>query len=341
MKHKIYFLFFLSVLLIGETYAQELSARANLFLHSLSDELRAATQFSLEDPERFNMHYVPIPRKGPSFHDFNETQKEAALNLLKASLSDKGFRKSQEIIALEKALRIIENDDEDKMPDGRPRRDPLNYHLCIFGNPSPSEPWGWRFEGHHLSLNFTSDGNKINSSTPTFFGSNPGIVRSTEYKGKEVLRQEAVLGFALVNAMTDDQLKTVLYSNDAPNDILTLTKQKVEMIDPLGISYTRLTATQKDILGELLETYLDNYEWQFARDFREKIEEAGMDNLYFAWAGSLVSGTAHYYRIQGPTLLIEYDNSQNNANHVHLVVRDLTNDFGADLLQKHYQEHHH
>jgi hypothetical protein len=321
--------------------AQDLSKKATTFLNSLSTELRAKAQFPLEDPERFNMNYVPIPRKGPTFHDFNENQKAAALDLLKASLSEEGFRKTEEIRSLEKVLRIIENNDNDKMPDGRPRRDPLNYHFCVFGDPSSSAPWGWRFEGHHLSLNFTSTGNMISSATPTFFGTNPGIVRSTDYRGKEVLRQEAVLGFALVNSMTEEQLKTVLYSQDAPGDILSLTKQKTGKFEPYGISYAELTETQKAIFDDLLETYLDNYEMRFATDFRDKIREAGIDRLYFAWAGSLSPGAGHYYRIQGPMLLIEYDNTQNNANHVHEVVRDLTNDYGEDVLRNHYQEEHH
>ncbi len=341
MIRKTIFLCALGFLFLGRTNAQDLAEKANAFLNSLPEEIRAKAQFTMEDPERFNMNYVPITRKGPTFHDFNEAQKEAALNLLRASLGEEGFRKSQEIISLEKVLRIIENNDDDKMPDGRPRRDPLNYHFCIFGNPSATEPWGWRFEGHHLSLNFTSTESKISSATPTFFGTNPGIVKETEFKGKEVLRMEAVLGFALINSMTESQLRTAVYSKEAPGDILSLTTQKTANFEPYGISYPKLTETQRAIFGELLETYMENYEWQFATDFRNKIETAGIDNLHFAWAGSLSPGAGHYYRIQGPMLLIEYDNTQNNANHVHVVVRDLTNDYGEDILLRHYQADHH
>jgi hypothetical protein len=340
MHRKIVSLSLLLFLLLGKMEAQDLSKKATTFLNSLSKELRAKAQFPLEDPERFNMNYVPIPRKGPTFHDFNDLQTEAALDLLRASLSEEGYRKTEEIRSLEKVLKILENNDA-KMPDGWPRRDPLNYHFSIFGNPSDTQPWGWRFEGHHISLNFTSADHAISSSTPTFFGTNPGIVKTTEYRGKEVLRQTAVLGFALVNSMTEEQLKTVLYSMDAPGDILSLTKQSAGNIEPYGIAYAQLTDTQKDIFMELLEAYLDNYEMRFATDFRDKIEKAGIDKLYFAWAGSLSPGAGHYYRIQGPMLLIEYDNTQDNANHVHEVVRDLTNDYGEDVLRNHYQEEHH
>jgi len=320
--------------------AQQLAEKANNFLNSLPKELRSKTLFSIEDSERFNMNYIPITREGVTFHDFNETQKKAAINLLRASLSEEGFRKSQEIMELEKVLRIIENDDTDKMPDGRPRRDPLNYHFCIFGNPSKDQPWGWRFEGHHLSLNFTASNGVLSSSTPTFFGTNPGIVLSTEFKGKEVLRKEAELGFSLVNSMSSEQLKTVVFTDVAPNDIISLTKRKAERLEPLGIPYADLSLNQKKTFMALVERYIDNYEHGFAIGFREKINKGGLENLYFAWAGSLQPGKGHYYRIQGPSLLIEYDNTQNNANHVHTVVRDLTNDYGEDLLREHYEKDH-
>ena len=327
------------LLFFGMLPAQVLE-RANVFLNSLSDEIKAKTLFTLEDTERFNMNYVPIPREGATFHDFDDTQKKAALELLRASLSEEGFRKSQEIMELEKVLRIIENDDNDKMPDGRPRRDPLNYHFCIFGKPSKDQPWGWRFEGHHLSLNFTSTDGIISSSTPTFFGTNPGIVRSTEYKGKEVLKKEAQLGFSLLHSMTQEQLKTVVFTDVAPHDIITTTKRKVEQLESLGIAYRDLSKNQKKIFMELLELYINNYEHGFAEGFRDKITKAGIDNLKFAWAGSLQPGKGHYFRLQGPSLLIEYDNTQNNANHVHTVVRDLTNDYGEDALKSHYEKEH-
>ncbi|MDL5512751.1 DUF3500 domain-containing protein [Arenibacter sp. M-2] len=330
----------LILFLFGLLPAQDVLQKANIFLNSLSEETKAKTLFTFEDTERFNMNYVPIPREGATFHDFNETQKKAALDLLRASLSEEGYRKSQEIMKLEKVLRIIENNDNDKMPDGRPRRDPLNYHFCIFGNPSMDQPWGWRFEGHHLSLNFTSTHGAISSSTPTFFGTNPGIVRSTEYKGKEVLKKEAELGFSLVNSMTQEQLKTTLYTDVAPSDIISLTKRKAASVEPMGISYSELSQIQKNTMMKLVDLYIENYESDFAAGFKDKIYKAGIENLTFAWAGSLQPGKGHYFRIQGPSLLIEYDNTQNNANHVHTVVRDLTNDYGEDVLKAHYEKDH-
>ncbi len=337
-KTLIYFLFFVTIV---PAIGQNLTKKANIFLNSLSKELQAKARFSLENEERFNMNYVPIPRKGPTFHDFNAVQKAAAIDLLRSSLGNEGYRKTQEIMALEKVLRIIENDDNDTMPDGRPRRDPLNYHFCIFGNPSPDTPWGWRFEGHHISLNFTSTEGKISASTPTFFGTNPGIVTTTDQIGKEVLKEEARLGFQLINSMDAKQLKIALFSEEAPSDVQSRNQRKVTNLQPLGISYTALNEHQKQLLHQLLDVYLATFEPDFETRFRAKIKKEGFEKLAFAWAGSMEAGAGHYYRIQNPVVLIEYDNTQNNANHAHAVVRDLTNDYGEDVLKKHYELHHH
>lgn len=320
--------------------AQSLSSKAETFLNSLSEELRAKANFTLEDEERFNMNYVPLPRKGPTFHDFDEKQTEVAIDLLRSSLGKEGFRKSQEIMALEKVLRIIENNANDTMPDGKPRRDPLNYHFSIFGKPSSKSPWGWRFEGHHLSLNFTSSDGKLSASTPSFFGTNPGIVTTTEQKGKEVLKEEASLGFELINSMGEEQLQIARFSEEAPRDVISMNNRKAVTLEPAGISYIALSEDQKEQLLRLLNVYLTTFEPDFEMRFWKRIRKAGIEKLSFAWAGSLQPGAGHYYRIQGPTLLIEYDNTQNGANHAHAVVRDLTNDYGADVLKEHYKKHH-
>lgn len=311
--------------------AQDLSQQANEFLKTLSPELKSKTLFSREDSERYNMNFIPIDRKGPSFHDFTAKQKSAALELLKASLSKEGYRKTTDIIELENVLFAIEKSQ---------RRDAKNYHFLIFGEPSEKSFWGWKFEGHHISLNFTSTNNQIVSSTPSFFGSNPAIVNTEGFEKKEVLKLETELGFQLVNSLTETQLKVARFSDSAPEEIITGNKRKVQSIEPKGIFYYKLTESQKEIFMKLLNVYVDNYQFGFAKTFRAKIEKSGYDNLSFAWAGSLKPGKGHYYRIQGPMLLIEYDNTQNNANHVHTVVRDLTNDFAEDILKEHYQKDH-
>lgn len=330
-----FFLFWATPARMG---AQDLSEKALDFLNSLSPELRREAVFELDDAERMNFHFVPITRKGPTFHDFNEAQKQAALALLRASLSDEGYRKSTEIIALENVLIAMENDY--RMPDGSPMRDPANYHLSIFGDPSPRKAWGWRFEGHHLSLNFTSTQGRVVSATPSFMGSNPAIVPIELDRGKQVLDLESSLGLDLVNSLSDDQLAVARFSETAPKDLLTGNKLNIAPLEPMGIPFPELNPNQQTVLLQLLEVYIGNYIFEFSESFRRKITEAGLENLHFAWAGGTRWGLPHYYRIQGPMLIIEYDNTQNNANHVHTVVRDLTNDFAEDFLREHYRREH-
>ncbi len=318
--------------------AQDLSRQANNFLNTLSSDTKNRAYFPLDNAERYNMNYVPIERKGPTFHDFNEEQKQAALDLLKASLSQGGYKKTREIMELEKVLGIME--DNRLKANGSPFRDPLDYHFCIFGEPTSENLWGWRFEGHHVSLNFTSTKGVLASSTPSFWGSNPGVVNIREQRGKEVLKRETELGFKLVNSLTTDQREIAIFSKKAPREIFSTNKRKVEGLEQKGIYYTLLSADQQTILMDLLNTYIDNYQLGFSRTLRARINKAGIENLSFAWAGSLMPEKGNYYRIQGPMLLIEYDNVQNNANHVHTVVRDLNNDFAEDILREHYQKSH-
>jgi hypothetical protein len=257
--------------------------------------------------------------------------------LLRSSLSAEGYLKAQGIRELEEVLIIL---DQYNLPDGSLARDPLNYHFSIFGNPGPDALWGWRFEGHHLSFNFSSSNGKILAATPTFMGSNPGIVPIEKDRGKQVLREESQRGLELINTLTEEQLLRAKFSDTAPRDILTGAKQTVEPLTPLGIAFSELNAEQQEAFMELLEVYIGNYIFEFSDTFRQKIKDAGVEHLYFAWAGAMQWGEPHYYRIQGPMLIIEYDNTQNNANHVHTVVRDLTNDFAAELLQEHYRSAH-
>jgi hypothetical protein len=331
---KILFFLLFTVYVLPAT-AQNLAKNATDFLNALSPELKTKAMFTLEDVERFNFNFVPLERRGVTFRDFDTKQKDLAVALLRASLSEQGYQKANGIMELENVLIIIEN----QKPEDH-RRDPLNYHFLIFGKPSNDTPWGWRFEGHHLSLSFFSTNGVITSSTPTFFGSNPGTVKIDEQKGKQVLKQETTLGFQLVNALAEDQLKVARFSEQAPAEIITGNDRKARNIEPRGISYSALNESQKKIFTQLLDVYMKNYEFGFSKTLMEKIKAAGFDNLTFAWAGGLTPEVAQYYRIQGPMLLIEYDNIQNNANHVHTIVRDLTNDFAEDILQEHYRKHH-
>ncbi len=331
---KILFLFF-CILQIGVN-AQDAASAANAFLGLLDEKSKAKAQYVLDDPERVNWHFVPRERNGVAFKNLTQPQRDGALALLKISLSEKGYGKANEIMANENILREVEG----RAP-GDTHRDPLNYYVTIFGTPSQNQTWGWRLEGHHLAINFSFDRRELVSSTPTFWGSNPGIVQSGPLKGKEMLKLETDLGFALVNSLTEDQKKTGIIAETAPAEIITGNNRKAEELKPAGLLYSAMNGSQQKLLSQLLDVFVQKYELGFSRKLMDKVTKAGIANLSFAWAGSLKPGIPNYYRIQGPTLLIEYDNTQNNANHVHTVVRDLTNDFADDILREHYQKEHH
>lgn len=309
--------------------------KANDFLRLLDEAQKAKARYPFADLERFNWHFVPRQRNGISFHGFTDKQRQAALDLVKSSLSEQGYQKATNIMALENVLREVES----RGPDDT-YRDPFNYAITIFGTPHADSVWAWRLEGHHLSINFSSSDGELVSSTPTFWGSNPGVVRTGRMTGRQVLKQETDLGFHLVNSLEMSQLKVAVVAQSAPPDIITGNQRVAELPEASGLSYTDMNAAQKKLFLQLLNVYVKNYQLGFSKRLMAKIEKAGIENLSFAWAGSLQPGAGHYYRIQGPMLLIEYDNTQNNANHVHTVVRDLTNDFAEDILREHYRKEH-
>lgn len=322
-------------LIIGQLSAQDISSKANTFIDLLDAPLKAKTVYPMKDEERFNWHFVPRQRNGPTLHDFSPAQREAALDLLHASMSEQGFQRATNVFKLEKILQGVEGKAENDA-----YRDPLNYHFTIFGKPSPDKPWGWRLEGHHISLNFSSAKGEIVSATPSFFGSNPAVVPSGKDKGWETLKIETELGLSLVNSLSAEQRKKAVFAETALPDIVSFNTRKAQTLSPGGIAYNELTDDQKKMLLKLLDVYVGNYSLGFSNTLMNKIKKAGIDNLSFGWAGGFERGVGTYYRIQGPMLLIEYDNTQNNANHVHTTVRDLNNDFAEDILKEHYLKEH-
>jgi hypothetical protein len=311
---------------------------ANALLDALPGTQRQSAVFAFDDPERFNWHFVPRDRRGLPLKEMNDRQRQLAMALLRTGMSVQGYGKAQAIMELEVILKALE-----KRPAEDEYRHPGKYYFSVFGTPSAEQAWGWRVEGHHLSVNFSSASGQVVAGTPGFMGSNPGIVPAGPAKGRQILKQEADLGFALVQSFSPEQLKKALIAETAPGDIITGNRRKVLLDTPAGIGYPDLTADQQQLLTRLVAEYLHNYRQELAQDLEQKVEKAGRDKLFFAWAGHRepAAGKAHYYRIQSPVLLIEYDNSQNNANHVHTVIRDLTNDFGEDALKAHYQKHKH
>jgi len=313
-------------------------ATAKNFLASLTDEQRTATVFRFEDEERFFWHYIPSddipktfqrPRRGLTLLEMTPHQKHLASALLSSGLSQQGYIKATTIMSLEDVLRIMEK-------DTKGRRNPEKYHFSIFGEPSATGTWGYRIEGHHVSLHFTVVKGKV-IGNPTFFGSNPAEVREGPRAGLRVLGAEEDKARALLNSLTPDQRKTAIVTETAYPDILTERSRKAALKgQPSGLPAAKMTPAQRKLLSVLIDEYIDNVPAELAEQRRVRLKEAG-NNLFFAWAGVVEKGGPHYYRVQAPGFLIEYDNTQNKANHIHCVWRDFEDDFGVDLLAEHYQ----
>ncbi len=311
---------------------------AKVFLSSLKPEQRQRASFTFADEERINWHFVPRERKGLPFKDMDPQQELLAHALLNTGLSFRGAAKAVTIMSLEEVLYQIEGADESKRAAVRLRRDPENYFVSIFGEPDAKGTWGWRIEGHHLALNFTLKDGELLRATPCFFGSNPGEVLEGPVKGLRVLGKEEELGRDFVKSLTEAQLQTALFDIKAPNDILTAAEKKVSPLDPKGLPDTELSAEQKTKLHLVVREYLDRLRPEIADETWAEIQKSGP--IYFAWAGGKERGEPHYYRVQGKTFLLEYDNVQNGANHVHSVWRSFDGDFGRDLLAEHLKAEH-
>ena len=305
---------------------------ADAFLASLTPEQRAKATFPLGDDERLNWHFIPRPRKGLPLREMVPMQKHLAQALLSAGLSQSGYIKATTIMSLEDVLRIQEKDSGE-------RRNPEGYFFSIFGTPSEDAVWGYRVEGHHVAQNYTVVRGRI-ASSPSFFGANPAEVKQGPRKGLRALAREEDLARELMLSLDANQRKSALVSDTAYKDILTAADRKAALKNqPNGLSASQLKPKQFEALQAVVEEYARNMPSQLAEARMEQLKKTGK-NMHFAWAGVTEKGGPHYYRIQAPTFLIEYDNTQNDANHIHAVWRDYNGDFGLDLLAAHYQTNH-
>lgn len=312
--------------------ATEMTQRALAFLQQLQPHARVKAQMAFDDRERENWRYVPAARKGLALKQMDPVQRQQAFALLKSGLSASGYEKANNILFLEGVLRELENSDY---------RDPELYYISIFGEPANDGTWGWRFEGHHLSLNFTIiDGQQI-ATAPNFWGANPARVPLGTLKGLRTLAQEEDLARGLMQVLTAEQKKIAQVSEQAPRDIETGDARRAVAFEAEGISYDRLDTAQRRQLMGIINTYLNNMPSDVAAQRRERILQSDRTNIHFAWRGKIARGARHYYRLRGDTFLIEYDNYQNQANHIHTVWRDFNGDFGRDLLRAHLAQHTH
>jgi hypothetical protein len=305
---------------------------ANVFLQALDDGQREKVTFPFDDEERYNWHYVPRKRAGVPLKEMTDAQQALALALIESALSQDGYDKVDTIRQLEDVLQIVE--------EGRgPIRDKGLYYISIFGEPSGDSTWGLRFEGHHISLHWTVVNGRAIATVPQFLGANPAEVRIDLMKGTRALRDEEDLARTLVKSFDEAQRAEAVLSDVAPSDILSGTDREAMTLEHVGIAHSAMNDKQQQVLTQLLEVYANVQKRDVAERRLKKIRDANLDHVKFAWMGGFERGERHYYRIQGPTFLIEYDNTQNNANHIHTVWRDFDGDFGEDLLKKHYEEH--
>jgi hypothetical protein len=332
-RYPILAILLLAAFLANNVYAHspaaDMADAAKNFLAALTPEQKAKAMFEFNDNERVNFNFVPMPRKGLPVVEMTSAQRQLAYVLLNSALSHRGYFKALTIMSLDQILYDMENQ--------APRRNPDLYYFSVFGEPG-KDVWGYRVEGHHLALNFAAKGDTVIASTPSFLGSNPAEVRTGPRTGLRVLGQEDDLGRKLVTSLDEKQKSTAIYATEAPPDVITGNKRKVSRLEPLGLSASKMNREQRVVLTGLIKEYLGRLRPELADADWAKIEKAGWDKVHFAWAGPTEPGKGHYYRVQSATFLFEYDNTQNNANHVHAVWRDFENDFGDDVLKRHYEQ---
>lgn len=310
---------------------------ARNFLASLTPEQKAKVSFSYDDAERKNWHFIPRTRKGLPFKELAPEQDRLAHAFLSTGLGRRAYMQANTIMSLDAILKELE-----KGMANTPRRDVELYYFSIFGDPSPLGRWGWRVEGHHLSVNFVIDKGQVVASTPAFIGANPAEVREGPRKGLRTLPEEEDIARQLLLALDDKQRARATILEKAPGDILaTPDKRAADIGNPAGLPYSAMSAPQRELLNQLLEVYVSRMPDDLALARWDELRKSGIEKVFFAWAGGSNRGDPHYYRLQGPTFLVEYDDTQNNANHIHTVWRDLHGDFGPDLLAEHYRQFRH
>ncbi len=317
--------------------AAGMTKAAKRFVESLSGDQRDKTIYEYMDGERIFWYYPPVNRHGLPLRDMDDDQRQLAYSLMETGLTDRSFDQAKLIIEHESVLGPLEKE------AGITSfvRDPDLYYWTVFGDPgSDKEPWGWRVEGHHVSLNFSLWGDKFISMTPFFFGSNPAEVRKGPKKGLRILDQREDLGYELMNSLDKGQTSKATIYSEAPYDILTYNASRVSLPPEEGLPASKMNDTQKDILRNLVNVYVNQVRTDMAQEKLQRLEDEGFDGLHWAWGGPLEQGKEHYYRIHGGNFVVEFDNRQNGANHIHSVWRDVENDFANDVLREHLLLYH-
>ena len=302
----------------------QMTDAAQRFLKSLSEEQRAQVSFAYDDPERLNWNYIPRPRKGVPLKSLDTAARQAARHLIESGLSSRGYQQAVNVMSLDDTLFLLEKGD---WTARRQRRDPLNYSLTLFGTPSERGTWGWRLEGHHLSLNYTVKDGRVAASTPEFFGANPALIEAGPGRSVRVLGPLEDLAREIVKTCTAEQ---AVIRAEPPHDIWNTARHQPELPQPIGLASSAMTADQRTLLKQLLGEYLKNMPADVRADREATIDQGGFDKIRLAWWGGLERNEKHAYRLQSPTFLVEYNNTQDNANHVHSVWRNAAGDFNQE-----------
>lgn len=305
------------------------------FLKSLTEAQRNKTQMPFNNESKMLWHYIPssmFPRAGIQLNELDSNQKSKLDELLKSFLSETGYKKTMKIIDLENILLEMSGDSI--------MRNPESYSVAFYGNPEKDSIWACSFEGHHVSLNFTIHDGKVENA-PRFFGANPAKIPSGPREGERTLQKEEDFAFELINSLSEEQREMAIFQQEPFFDIVTGKSAEVEPLSPVGIMYGQLNRNQQLIFLKLLDEYLSTIPAEQAEKRMNNIKNEELNEVRFGWAGATVLGEGHYYRIQGKTFLIEFDNVQNKANHIHTVWRDFDGDFGRNLIREHYEKSHH
>ncbi len=318
---------------------KRMTAAANDFLNSLDESQRQTAMFGFAGDERYEWAYTPINREGLRLREMNDAQRKAAFTMMETGYSARGAATAHRIIELETILGEWEKISENI---SQWERNPNRYWFSVFGTPGTvDEPWGFRVGGHHIGLTANVIGGEQVAILPLFFGANPAVIRHGERKGERSLVEEQDWARALLTSMNPDQTQIAVVDPVAPADILTTNVRSADPnIAPKGIGFAELGDSQREQLVALVKHYVTRASDDLSSNYWREVEATGFDDVTFAWAGPAEIGAPHYYAIRHPRFLIEYDNTQNEANHIHSVLRDYAHDFGEDLLAAHYRASH-
>ncbi|MCH8799958.1 MAG: DUF3500 domain-containing protein [Chloroflexi bacterium] len=314
----------------------QITDAAKAFVNSLNAEQKAKATFEYMDGERVFWYYPPMNRHGLALRDMEPAQRELAMAVLASGLTPESYEQAKLIIEHEEVLGPLEK--EKGIVSFR--RDVELYYFTIFGEPGGKDPWGWRVEGHHISIHFSIMDDKVISTTPFFFGVNPAEVRKGPKNGLRILGGREDLAFDLMNSLDEKQVEESIICETAPADIVTFNASKASLMTYEGLPASKMNGAQKELLMALVSEYVNQVRSDLAGQKLADLEKTGLDHLHFAWAGPVSKDEPHYYRIHGGDFVVEFDNRQDGANHIHSVWRDVENDFAADVLRDHLILYH-